>query len=321
MRLFGGQIEAEEDFLFEYLTDSGRSSLRLLLNGLSFKNFLIPDFLCSIVIDVFEQLEIKYSFYTVEKDLSIDFSKINMEDYDVIYLINYFGKTNAEYFQYIAGDQIVVEDMVFQPSVTKPPALKNWIGFNSFRKISAIADGSLIRSTIPLDLTLISSDESPAVELCYKGKYAKYNFIKGSTFLSERDYLQYFEEAERKLDNQRQIYSMSHKSLFKLFDYLVNYTVEEDIREKNYLELLDQLSEYSINNEAKRKQLFVMSVENRDDLKKYLAEKGIYLPIHWPNTYDIKNPLYDRVISIPVDSRYSTQDMKRIAKVLKDFYK
>ena len=67
----------------------------------------------------------------------------------MLYVIDYFG-ARQRYRELVNGDQWVVEDAVFLPVVEPPADPANWIGFNSYRKISPLADGSLVRSTAPL---------------------------------------------------------------------------------------------------------------------------------------------------------------------------
>ena len=57
-RPIGGEMPFEHDErLHTYLTDSGRSSLRLILqSGFARRKFLLPDFLCDVIPRVFEEL-------------------------------------------------------------------------------------------------------------------------------------------------------------------------------------------------------------------------------------------------------------------------
>ena len=61
---------------------------------------------------------------------------------------NYFGQNNL-LESIVDKERIVVEDNVFMPLFYNNNNLPLWIGFNSFRKISPLADGSIIKSTIP----------------------------------------------------------------------------------------------------------------------------------------------------------------------------
>lgn len=126
LKIFGGEMELRESGLNEYMTDSGRSSLRLILSSLKDRTFLIPDFLCKSVIDVFNDLEIDYNFYGIRDNLSIAYNTIETAVFDVLYIINYFGVMNFDYNRLKKG-QFLIEDNVFLPIFEKPEQVKNWI--------------------------------------------------------------------------------------------------------------------------------------------------------------------------------------------------
>ena len=65
-------------------------------------------------------------------------------------------------------------------------------------------------------------------------------------------------------------------------------------------------------------------VENRDKLRKYLIDKKIYCPVHWPlsNYHKIKvndQEIYQNELSLICDQRYNLDDMKYIVDVIKEF--
>lgn len=64
--------------------------------------------------------------------------------------------------------------------------------------------------------------------------------------------------------------------------------------------------------------------EKRDELRRYLIGKSIYLPVHWPKTnYHKLNSeteyIYDNELSIVCDQRYDEIDMERIIKAIREF--
>ena len=67
MKIIGGEAELRQNELNEYFTDSGRSSIRLILNKLKGKYFLIPNHLCEIILKIFDEFEVNYSFYNIIK--------------------------------------------------------------------------------------------------------------------------------------------------------------------------------------------------------------------------------------------------------------
>ena len=56
----------------------------------------------------------------------------------------------------------------------------------------------------------------------------------------------------------------------------------------------------------------------RDEIREKMFNDNIYCPVHWPEwNPDIKNPLYDRELSLICDQRYDEDVMNRILEVFK----
>lgn len=322
LKVFGGEIETKSDGLFSYITDSGRSSLRLILQGVGItKKYLLPVFLCKVIIDIFKELKINYSFYDLKGDLSIDAKSIQRNNFDVLYVIDYFGNKDEKIKTVVARKHIVIEDCVFLPLIEKPDHLNNWVGFNSFRKISALADGSIIKSTIRLDEGLIMEQTSEFSYWKYKAKDMKYNYLNGNLY-SEDEYITIFQKAENMIDKQNGIHTISKRSLFKLFDFYLNMEKEFQIRRANYKILDEHFQHHSIKNNTAYPSFYVLCLENRDDLRNYLFQYSIFLPVHWPSAGEIlHNSQYAKLISIPVDSRYTEDNMLRVSGLINKFLK
>lgn len=316
-KLIGGEAECQGEALHSCLTDSGRSSLRLLLrSGFAQKRFLLPDYLCKVIPEIFDELHVDYSYYRVNEDLSFDLGN-ELQHGDVLYVINYFGQ-QAD-LSTLQESNWILEDNVFLPLVENRYNQKNWVGFNSFRKISSLADGSIIRSTCKLEESQIKQTDASFAALKTAAKKLKYEYLHFSGD-DEQGYLKLFAEAEQLIDEQREIFSISKASLFKLLEFYLNIDREYSPRKRNCKILDEYLSLWRVNNKATHPSLYVLSVENRDNLRQYLFKHKIFLPVHWPRIAGITNPLYDKIISIPVDSRYGEDDMHHVAMLIRSFY-
>lgn len=312
-------MELRESGLNEYMTDSGRSSLRLILSSLKDRTFLIPDFLCKSVIDVFNDLEIDYNFYGIRDNLSIAYNTIETAVFDVLYIINYFGVMNFDYNRLKKG-QFLIEDNVFLPIFEKPEQVKNWIGYNSYRKISPLADGSLIKSTIKLSADLVKQNTSSFAQLKYKAKNIKHGFIQNGSF-SENEYLSLYREAEVILDSQKEIFEISRQSIFRLMDFLIDLPDEYKKRNENKAVLDQYLEKFAIRMNSEYPSYYVLKVDDRDALKKSLMKENIFLPVHWPPPCQIEKPLFNTILSIPLDSRYNEKDLINVATKIHEYYK
>ncbi|OGV48842.1 MAG: hypothetical protein A2017_14275 [Lentisphaerae bacterium GWF2_44_16] len=319
MKTIGGEMELGQENIFSCVTDSGRSSLKLIVRGLPKKmKYALPDFICSSVVDVFRKSHSDFSFYKVNEDFSIDRESLRRIKFDVFYSVNYFGQKN-NYLSTIRKNKILLEDSVFLPELKRPEYTGDWIAFNSFRKISPLADGSIINSTIELRENLIKKDAAPFSGLKYKAKNIKYEYIHSKGH-SEKKYLELFEEAEKKLDAQETIYGISGTSLFNLLDFYKNLKDENAVRKGNFEILNKKLKSMRIEINPEFPSFFPLKVNRRNELRKYLFSKKIFLPVHWPAPVWLKNGLYEKIISIPVDSRYTAGDMSGIVAAIKAFY-
>jgi hypothetical protein len=313
----GGEMHYPADPYFRYVTDSGRSSLRLIVDRWRAKRFALPDFLCGVIVDTFKACGVDFAFYRVRDDFTIDYDSIE-PGFDALYVIDFFGKPGNVDRGRLARDVVVVYDCVFQPSMVAPPAGGDWVWFNSFRKISPLPDGSLVVSTIALDAQSILPGPAPFVATKRRAKAVKDAFLRSSKG-SEEDYLALYRHGENQIDAQAVIHAISPDSLAMLFDFQAALPAERTVRQANYDFLRHRLGRFAIDLGPGFKTLFVMSVDDRDALRAYLAERRIYLPTHWPNPLALSNSLYDRVLSVPVDSRYGPTALARVATEIELF--
>ena len=314
MRAIGGELELKINDHSSYFTDSGRSSLRLFLRSFDNKSkkYLIPNFLCEIVESVFIQEGIDYDFYNVFEDLSIEIESIKEKEFDVLYIINYFGKyTDISSIE--LEDRILIEDNVFFYNFENYNKAKNWYAFNSFRKVSPLPDGSLIKTTIEIEEQLIQNKESEFYKTKLEAKNIKYEHVNNDRFF-ESDYLEKFTKAETILDKQTEIYKMSNISLENSLSF--NIEKEQKIRKSRFEKLYLLFGEYCINEDPDFYSFFVMKIENRDAFRKNLMDENIFLPIHWPQSTQ-SNILYQEIISIPLFEIYADIEFDYLTNKIK----
>lgn len=322
MKIIGGEYECEKRGSYSYLTDLGRSSLRIILRSLPSKaRYFLPDFLCDTILKIFEKEGRQFDFYHINKNLSIDKSSLKrLGRRGIFYVIDYFGQRDALLSKLVDNDMSIIEDCVFLPAVENVYGAKRWVGFNSFRKISCIGDGSMIKSTMKLEEALIGAGEAPFSKWKYLAKNIKYDYLHKSLF-SEKKYLAISDKAKKLINSQKRIYSPSGKSLADIFDFYGDITTENNKRRKNYLALKRLLRSKLFNIRAPFLSYCPLFVKDRDKLREYLFQKKVFLPVHWPNAYQLKNSLYDNLISIPLDSRYDEKDMRMVGNLINGFVK
>lgn len=316
MKPIGGELSIKQLYENIYFTDSGRSSLKLLIrSGNKNKKFLIPDFLCGVIVDILEEEQINYEYYHINENLEIDTLTVNNKEFDIFYIINYFGQLN-EIKNLNIHEKIVIEDNVFFLNFKNNYKFKKWFAFNSFRKISLVADGSMVKTNIKIDNFLINRKEADFVELKYEAKIEKYKFLK-KQIGNEFSYLEKFDLAEKLLEKQNDIYEISNRTMYELLKY--DHKKHQKIA-KEYFDIFNQhFSDNILNKKNKEYSFVVLKIENRDELKKYLCTENIFLPVHWPGN-KLENTLYEKVISIPLFSNYSKSEILKIVKNIRKFY-
>lgn len=65
-------------------------------------------------------------------------------------------------------------------------------------------------------------------------------------------------------------------------------------------------------------------LDNRDAVRRYLFERMIFCPIHWPmqdNCFEMGYRMYKNELSLIVDQRYNENDMFRLLNALEDAIK
>lgn len=319
MKTIGGEAELAKEEYNIYYTDSGRSSLRLILRSLKGKIIALPNYLCSTITEVLEDENIEYIYYNVSGDFKVDLLSLGV-NFDVLYVIDYFGITH----DYLSGnkmlnDKIVIEDNVFSPFIENTCIFNKWISFNSYRKFSFCAEGSMIKSTLKLNQNEIITTFAPFIEEKYKAKELKFNYINNQMH-SEEEYLDLFKSSEQILDNQQDIFFPSDLGIANIIKFNQDLFKEMVQRELNYETLKNKINS-PLYQFIRFKSFFVFSCENRNELRKHLFQDNIFLPIHWPNTLNINNPLYNNLLSVPVDSRYNAVNMNFIATIINKYAK
>ncbi|OOE93151.1 hypothetical protein [Salinivibrio sp. AR640] len=293
------------------VTNSGRSSLRWALASLELagKMILLPDFLCEIITDVLQEHQIKTIPYAVNKDFSFSFSKEVVEASDAIYLIRYFGMNTTALCRAICDAQkpLIIDD-VFG---IEPPVIETqqpWCYFNSLRKISPIADYSQLISNQPL----------VSIQLGFLPEFsqAKYQAksLKADCLLhgkgEEQAYLALFNQGELLLNATKTIFLPSAKSSVLVNEFYRQASLECELRLQNLATAKSILPvELYADAPIDFPSFLPILLPQRDKVRHGLTAHQIFLAVHWPEVEGMPNSLSDSILSLPLDSRYSSEDI------------
>lgn len=315
MILVGGEQESPNLGYYRSLTSSGRDSLRLIIESgnLHDRVFVIPDFLCDVIIQTLNAYHIKYRFYKVQQDFSLQLGPLDSEE--VVYIIKYFGH-QQDIIETLSANTVIVDD-VFSPFPERLSThTRCWYSFNSLRKISPLVDGSLVYSSHPLDeqrIQLAASTEFSRQKSWAKNK--KFDFIHHEIG-NEQEYLELFATAEQLLNTRHSISGMSIGSQIAFAEFCAHLAHEKKIRQQNYRIIGHWLPEEIIPLKTEFYSFAPLLLTNRDAIKAHLMRHQIFLPIHWPHGSSIMN---QHILSIPVDGRYTQQELDVVCQHIRAF--
>jgi len=246
-----------------------------------------------------------YEEYSIDRQLRPQFSK-SLGAGEYLYIVNYYGQIpNNELLEMKERwDHIIVDNVhaFFQHPVEGVDTIY------SCRKFFGVPDGAYVATDSVLKEELIQ-DVSMDRMRCILGRFEG----KASDYYGDF-------QATGPLFEQLPLRKMSAltRNILRAVDYDAvrnrrdeNYTVLESILGKrNYLELRVPEGPFS----------YPFYCENGLQIKKYLAEKRIYVPTLWPEMLQLENSMEkdmaENILPLPCDQRYSDEDMHQMADVL-----
>ncbi len=307
---------------------SGRSALQAII--LDLKNchtVAMPSWCCDSMIKPFVDAGFEVLFYPVYWDETLK-QEVCL-DSDVLFLMDYFGYTDSK-MDLVDYHGIVIRD-VTHSLFSASYADANYY-FGSLRKWSGVWTGGYVWASDGHSLSEVLTDEISYISLRKEAMNLKARYIDGKLTEKElanpKQYLELFSKAEEILDQihiapaaKRDIISATHLNAAHL----------KECRRTNAIILMQALHDYLIFSELGDKDcpMFVPVLvpgRKRDDLRKYLIQKEIYCPVHWPvSSYhrldEREKVLYENELSLVCDQRYDMEDMHRIAEAVRSFLK
>ena len=319
-------IIEKENHIFDKATwfVSGRAAFRSILQQIKIENaglkplkVALPSYLCESMIEPLIKEDVEYKFYSVSfKDGFFRCNYSNIDDCNIILVIDYFGY-DALSNDFPRSNKTIIRDL------THSIFTKNYNDadyyFGSMRKWAGFLSGGFAwnREGRIFEPTEIASDY---IALRKKAMDLKSDYIDGKT--NSKDYLNVYRGAEYLLENCDIAISDSNdiKNAKHLDIEFIKVT-----RRNNAAVLIDGLADICLITSLNPNDcpLFVpIVIDEREKLRKYLIDRNIYCPIHWPKPYKNQNEsddLYGRELSLVCDQRYSTDDMKRIVSTVREF--
>lgn len=317
----------------------GQSAISYIIENLKLSKddvVLLPSYLCPTILIPFENRKVKYDFYLVDENFKIDIDflkkKIN-NAVKAIYIIDYFGffydiETMAFLKELQNEGMKLIEDAVQGFWFENEDYFIGDYVFNSYRKVLPIDGSILLNKDNKIKDKFICNNQSYIRKMnrarLFKSIYMYLNIG------SENKYLDKFENAHDIYYKNEKPCEMDRISKGMLQH--VNYNKISEIRKSNYTYLYNSLKDINslkliFSNEFNGCVPLALPiiVENRDYLRKELMKANIFTAIHWnldaikdlPDFFDINREVSSKILSLPIDHRYSACDMEKIAEEIK----
>ena len=323
-----------DDFQFTF---SGRSAIGKIIDDIlstrTIRTAYLPSYACLSMVLPFINRDIDVEFYDVdfkegELKVKIDFSKT----FDVFFFMQYFGyNTNEDAYReavkYSRKNNItVIEDITH--SLLNENCFKFEADYSlaSLRKWFAIPSGGIAYKKegefvkkATLDSDMAAKEKLEAMKL--KKQYLTNKIDEKETYLKM---MGNYGNGINRFNSNFTIDSFSldylkSTSLKSIKEQRKNNTkyFQEHFRPSQNVQFL-----FKPSNLKEETPLFVPLVvlnNKRDDLRKYLVDHQVYLPVHWPEKLGQNVYLKEIELSLVIDQRYDEEDMEHIINLINEW--
>lgn len=285
---------------------NGRSSLLLILKQVKPAKVMLPFYSCDSLLQPLRLLNIPFEYYPINIGLLPDVKEIQPNDFFI--LINFFGLIEDNLIEWagVSGVRKFVIDNT-QSFFSKP---KSHIAFNSARKFFGVTDGSYLfwdNFSIEAELKELTFDNT-FLRLRKKGAIEKgYDMYKKNEAQQPCSLNSISKSSESVLN--RINYALVISKRIENFDFLASR-----------LDSVNKL-QYKIS-EGKVPYAYPLMLD-RPVEKSRLYNKGIFFPTLWEDVnernetgFEFEKKLSSELIPLPIDHRYSEDDMGYITDAI-----
>lgn len=315
---------------------SGRTAIYYVLKNILLENTVqkvyFPSYSCHSMEQAFEDLGIEIEYYDVYYNNGLKYN-INLdEECDIFFAMNYFGYSSTNMESYIKNfkekGKIVIEDITHSMLSEKKYCEYSDYLIGTLRKWFPIASGGIavdMNSNFPLEPKYSSNENMIMIKR--EAMQDKKNYIEKIDVVEKDVFLEKYSKSNKMLETDYQNYSIDDESL----KILMGINLEEviKIRKENSKAIYDKLQKniyikFLINDFSEKDVLIFVPImlekNKRDNLRKYLIENEIYLPIHWQVNDKINN-IIDNELSLICDQRYNKNQIAEYIDKIIDYMK
>ena len=288
--------------------NTGRNCLEYVVRARGYKRVYLPYYSCEVLLEPFNKLGVEYNFYHINESLELD-RLVSLQDGEALLYINYFGLKHDYVTSLSAtyGEQLIVDNT--QAFYARP--IKGADTFYSCRKFFGVADGAYMYCSQPLEMEIEQDQSWQRMEY----------LLKRIDVSPEAAYAGFREQSELLKNNPIRRMSRLTARIMSSIDY---HGVAERRRSNfNRLnEALDDINGIKWNLDDDAVPMVYPFLATDPSLRQRLIGQKIYVAQYWPNVLQscdessIEYTLTKQLLPLPIDQRYSEQDMARIIELI-----
>lgn len=311
---YGGYIEFER-FKGNILhsdgiaLNCGRSCLGYILEAKAVKKIYLPYFLCETVKHTVEKYGVKIGFYSIGRDFK-PIIEFEVRSGEFLYLVNFYGQLTEAYIrQCIKKYKNIILDNAqhyFASPITGIHTIY------TCRKFFGVPDGAFLFTSFE-NANAYERDIANNRMQFLLGRFEENasKFYEGYKYNNE-----YFEgKPVRRM-------SLISENILRALDY----DAIRAIRNENWEYVSNRFAKYNDLKPVKPEGPFTypLLVSDGMEIKKRLSEKCVYLPTLWPDVMEacaegtVEYEYASNILPIPIDQRYSVQDMETMCGIIEE---
>ena len=312
-------------------TFSGRNAIAIairdILNRHKIDTVFVPSYCCVSMLQEFIDRGLKIEFYDVGYEGGrFTYQTPQCGNHSLVLIMSYFGLDTSVARKVIkevqAAGAIVIEDITH--SLLHKDAVSESSDYvvASLRKWFPIPTGGWVGKKGGQISEKPEMESNHAVIEKIAAMHQKYNYLTGK-IKSKESFLLKQATFENDLIHVDRLLKIDDTSLGILKGIDVNKVINQ--RRSNTKMLIDGLEDLGTLISIPHVNLSVdvplflpifMEKEKRDSLRKYLIDRGIYCPVHWPEVMGASVGVRENELSLICDQRYSDGDMQAIINVI-----
>jgi hypothetical protein len=289
----------------------GRACLAYILDHASPRVVHVPFYTCGAIIDPIEEREIEVVYYAVDDALDPIALPAKIAEDELIIYINYFGLKSAtmERLTSIYGTKLVADNCMSFFSRQYGDSYT----YNSCRKFFGVPDGAYLYTP------------KLATEKFKRYDRYCYDHLISRLLGDMKDCYGQFRENEDAFGCN--IYAMS--TFTERLMGSIDYVSIAEIRRSNFIYVHNRLSKYNrlhlpLDGNAVP-HYYPLLVAHAPD-RSLMAKDKLFIPTLWPDMltrtqygFDHELEMVRNLLSVPIDQRYTTDDLDQIICILKKY--